>query len=379
MPVTVHDKEPTILDTYAAHFTTTPGYLDFARFGPPSTDVLDAVNQVTRQAMSGNPDHAEAVIDAPEQTRRLVAELLTLPVEQVTLTPNTSTALFQAAYAMPEGVVLAPERDFPSNIRPWQRAAERGGPQLRLVASTTAAVALAEELDSSVTAVTVSAVDYRTGERADLATLREVVGDRLLIVDAIQGFGVVEADWACADVIAVGGQKWLRAGWGCGFMACSTGALERLGHGLSGWTGVANPLLEGPEQPPVATADRFTITNPSPQAAAGLSAALRIVQEVTVPVIQEAVRARVVVLGEVLQRHGAELLGSTDPDRGSGIISARFRHSRPSPAQIAASFARAGIVATQREDYLRVSVHASTPLDVADRIDAALDEARRDR
>ncbi len=40
----------------------------------------------------------------------------------------------------------------------------------------------------------VSLVDFRTGYRADLAALRDVIGDRLLIVDAIQGFGAVDAD-----------------------------------------------------------------------------------------------------------------------------------------------------------------------------------------
>jgi hypothetical protein len=33
----------------------------------------------------------------------------------------------------------------------------------------------------------------------------------LLIVDAMQAFGVTDLDWSLADAVAVGGQKWLRA------------------------------------------------------------------------------------------------------------------------------------------------------------------------
>ena len=51
---------------------------------------------------------------------------------------------------------------------------------------------VAEALTPEITTVSVSAVDFRTGYRADLAALRDAVGDRLLVVDGIQGFGVVD-------------------------------------------------------------------------------------------------------------------------------------------------------------------------------------------
>ena len=360
---------------YTAHFATSPGYLDFAHFGPPSMDVLKATSAVTRQAMTGLPADAAAVVGIPAATRAQVATLLGTPTEQVTLTPNVSTALFQAAYALPgKGTVLARAGDFPSNTRAWERAAERGGPQLRLVPST-AAPAVADYLDEDVTAVTVSAVDYRTGERVDLPRLREAVGDRLLIVDAIQGFGVIDADWRCADVLAVGGQKWLRAGWGCGFMACSARALDRLGHGLSGWTGVADPILGSADQLPVRTADRFTITNPSPPAAAGLAAALQIVAVTGIAAIEAVIGDRVGRVNEVLARHGAVSLDPNISGPRAGIVSVTFPDG-PHPARVAEALGRLDMVVTQRADYLRVSVHASTPADIAERLGAGLAEAQ---
>lgn len=42
-------------------------------------------------------------------------------------------------------------------------------------------------MNADTAAVVVSAVDYTNGYRADLTALREVAGDALLVVDAIQG------------------------------------------------------------------------------------------------------------------------------------------------------------------------------------------------
>jgi len=42
-----------------------------------------------------------------------------------------------------------------------------------------------DQLTASVEAVAVSLVDFRTGYLVDLEGIRQVIGDRLLIVDAI--------------------------------------------------------------------------------------------------------------------------------------------------------------------------------------------------
>ena len=55
----------------------------------------------------------------------------------------------------------------------------------------------------TIAAVAVSLVDSRTGYLADLDGIRQVIGDRLLIVDAIQGFGVVDAPYELADVVVI--------------------------------------------------------------------------------------------------------------------------------------------------------------------------------
>ncbi len=90
-----------------------------------------------------------------------------------------------------------------------------------------------------------SLVDFRTGYLADLEGIRQVIGDRLLIVDAMQGFGVVDAPYEVADVVVSGGQKWVRAGWGTGFLALSDRAAERLTPVFSGFSAPSEEMPAG--------------------------------------------------------------------------------------------------------------------------------------
>src|SRR5690606_25456508 len=119
-----------------------------------------------------------------------------------------------------------------------------------------------EQLTSDVTAVAVSLVDHRTGFLTDLEGVRQVIGDRLLIVDAVQGIGLVDAALGVADVVACGGQKWLRAGRGTGFLALSDRAVETLDPVLSGWRGA--PGTEAPEEvpEPETAAESFSMSKP---------------------------------------------------------------------------------------------------------------------
>ena len=119
-----------------------------------------------------------------------------------------------------------------------------------------------EALTDDTRALAVSLVDFRTGYRADLTALREVIGDRLLIVDAIQGFGAVEADYAAADVVCGNGYKWLRAGRGTGFAWFGERALERIAPVLSGFAGTDGDLPVDVVPLPAASAQAFTVSRP---------------------------------------------------------------------------------------------------------------------
>jgi selenocysteine lyase/cysteine desulfurase len=204
----------------------------------------------------------------------------------------------------------------------------------------------------------VSLVDPRTGFVADLEGIRGVIGDRLLIVDAIQGFGVVDARFDVADVVAGGGQKWLRAGWGTGYLAMGDRARELLDPVLSGFAGTseAEPWDGVPGTADGASA--FTLSNPDLIALARLAAAVEEIETVGVPLIAAAIAERAAQVIDLADEFGLPVASPrTEPDRAGIVV------LEPEPAllgTLVASLHNHGVTATVRQGRVRLSVHAGT-------------------
>jgi selenocysteine lyase/cysteine desulfurase len=229
--------------------------------------------------------------------------------------------------------------------------------------------AVAGALTEDTTVVSVSAVDFRTGYRTDLAALREVVGDRLLVVDGIQGVGVVDEPWAAADILVCGGQKWLRAGWGTGFAVLSDRALDRMDPLLSGWTGVRDPgVFDDELHEPAAGAQSWSVSNLSPVNTGALARALELVDEIGLPVITQRIADRVAELSDLLHASGAKIVSATN--RQAGILSFQIP-GKPIPT-VAKALAEVEVAATIRPDQVRLSPHASTGRAAMDRVQTAL-------
>lgn len=368
------------LPGYTEHFEEPEGYLDFARYGPPSHDVLTAT--AAALARSARADHhtVDDLMRAEPRARAAAARLAGTDAAHTVLLPNASTGLFHAAFGIPGGTVLVPAGDFPANHYPWRRTAALGRAQPRWLAPDPNGCitpdTVAAHLTDDVVALAVSAVDFRTGHRADLAALREVLGnDRLLIVDAIQGFGIAELPWQAADVVISGGQKWLRASWSTGFAALSDLALERLEPTLTGWTGIEDvATFDDIEHPPAAGAQRWSITNLSPVTAAALAAALELVEETTVHAIETHISARVDELLDTVRSRGGEILSPTAPAERAGIVS--FHVPGTDPATVAKALHAHEVTPTVRTTSLRLSPHASTGHGAVERVRAALDSLK---
>ncbi|NEB32568.1 aminotransferase class V-fold PLP-dependent enzyme [Streptomyces sp. SID14446] len=369
-----------MLTSYADHFDTPAGYLDFARFGPPSRDVVAATARAMEESARADHTTVDGLMRAEVVARDTAARLAGTDGRHTVLLPNASTGLFHAALGIREGVVLTPRSDFPANHYPWRRSADLGRATPRWLDPANGGGVTPDlvrgALTDDVVALSVSAVDFRTGFRADLAALREAIGpDRLLIVDAIQAFGVARMAWDAADVVVAGGQKWLRAGWATGFAALSDRALESLEPVLTGWTGVEDVgVFDGTEHLPAGDARRWSITNLSPVTAAAFATALGLVERYTVAAIEAAIALRVAELAEAVEEHGGRVLSPTDPARRAGVLA--FTMPDHDPAVVAKALQAEGVTPTVRADSLRFSPHASTPPEARARVAAALASLR---
>ena len=354
-------------DAYLAGFAEDEGYLDFGRFGPPARAVVDAGAAAMSAVHTAGAGTVDGLMRAEVRALAAAAALTGFAPGNVAYTPSTSAGLFQVAFAL-TGTVLVSPAEFPANLYPWWRAASAGRLQVaELPPGPVTPDALRTALaGADVSAVAVSAVDFATGARADLAGLRDVAGDRLLVVDGIQGVGAVDQDWTAADVLVTGGQKWLRSGWGTGVLAVSDRALDRLDPLLAGWTAVQEPTrYDGAEHPLADGAARFTTTSPSPVAQACLAAGLELLEAVGAAWVAGRIAARVEELLAVLDRRGVPVTSVREPERRAGIVAL----TQPGAYE---ALTAAGVTCTRHGERVRLSVHATTTSAALDRVDAAL-------
>ncbi|RFA08056.1 hypothetical protein B7R54_01615 [Subtercola boreus] len=350
-------------DAYLGSFGEEQGYLNFASYGPPSHAVAETTAGLLATAVAGAPGASERMHGEDLRARSAFARLSGFGLDAVSLVPHTSLGLFQVAFGIPGGTVLIGRSEFPANLYPWLRASGSGLSDARLIGAVGERMTpgvIAGALTPEVTAVTVSAVDFRTGFRADLAGIRDVIGpDRLLVVDAIQGFGVVDQPWSVADALVVGGQKWLRAGWGAGALAFSETGLERIRPVLGGWTGVEEPSrYDGFEHPVRTDALAFGISNLSPFATGSFATALELVESATVASIEARIADSVDLLLDTLAGAGLVSVSPAECALRAGIVAV----SLPGGAGAAhAALATRGVTTTLHgSDRIRIAVHATT-------------------
>ncbi|WP_344370122.1 aminotransferase class V-fold PLP-dependent enzyme [Agromyces tropicus] len=347
------------MDDYLAGFTEEPGYLDYARVGPMSRVAAEetlAFTQVLERARHGSMD---AFGRQDDRLRAAAAEVTGIPADRIVGVPNTTTGLMHAMFGLTGTVLLSP-REFPS----VPIAAVRANEALHSVQPAWLETdygkvtpgSIREQLESNVAAVAVSLVDSRTGYLCDLEGIRHVIGDRLLIVDAIQGFGVVDAPWELADVIVTGGQKWCRAGWGTGLMALSERGAERLTPVFSGYTGTDGDEVWDEVPRPASGARAFRVSNPDPIAQARFAAALEELAGVGVPAVNARVAENVSRVIELADEFAMPVASSRDERERAGIV---VLEPEPEHATVlTASLHNHGVTATTRLGTVRLAVHA---------------------
>jgi len=369
---------------YLAEFEEEDGYLNFASIGPASRSARRAACDLHDEVAGGNGSAVGVIGPAYTEATATIARVLGVGDGFATSVPTTSSGIMQVAFGLlgAGGNIVVASHEFPANLYPWLRAEAAGGPEVRMVDVPDRRVGpatLAPAIDGDTRLVAVSLVDYMTGYRADVDAIAEAAGDALVLVDGIQGLGAVSAGLGRADVFVAGGQKWLRAGFSTGVMAVSPRALDRLAPTLSGWWSVedSDAFAIPPMHTTLGTADRFLEGSPNLPGAVAAAAALTIVERQGIGEIERAVLERSDAVLDLARSLGAEVIApwTTDRER-AGIVT--FRISGLPTVAAVAGLAEAGFVVSERNGWIRVSPHATTPLSVIDGFGRALhDQVRK--
>src|SRR4051812_14689683 len=101
------------LDNFTAGFDEEPGFLNYAAFGPISTNVSSESDAWTGSVSRARFGSIDALFEQDLRAREAVAELLAFTPENVVLQPNTSMGLMHALFGL-TGPVLVSGAEFPS-------------------------------------------------------------------------------------------------------------------------------------------------------------------------------------------------------------------------------------------------------------------------
>lgn len=359
-------------------------WLNHAGVSPVSGPVADSmkrhVDEVARQGALGVPDWYASLRDI----RGKAADLLGGRAADVAVTPNTTHGinLIANGLAWAEGdEVLLASQEYPANVYPWWAQTAYGvklvwvepDEEGRLPVS-----AYAAKLTERTRVITVSHVQFASGYRSDLpalAALAREVG-ALLVVDAIQSFGVFEIDvegWG-VDALTTGAHKWLLGPTGAALFYTTSDLREQI---QPGWVG-ADCMVDSLDYlnykfEPLPDARRFENAMFNFTGVAGLRAALDVVHRFGRPRIETEIRAATDRIAAFLEDLGFTLHSPRRQGEWSGILS--LSHPRATPEQICAGLKQRNVIASVRDGKLRVSPHAYYTDRCFETIEQAFDES----
>jgi selenocysteine lyase/cysteine desulfurase len=265
---------------------------------------------------------------------------------------------------------------FPSTIYPWLRVAQTTGCEIRLL-PTTDYYADPEELvgliDDNTAVVTISHVEFGSGQRYDLRSLAESVhaSGALLVVDATQSAGAIPVDVSRdgVDILVAAGYKWLCGPFGAAVMYVAPHLQTRFEPGLVGfrshkdmWDLRADRIHYRDD------ASRFEFGTMAYGCALGLAKAIEFILNLGVDAVLAhdlKLRARLV---EGLEQRGAQLLGPSVEKEQSPILSVLFPGF--SSHRIVDFLKAQGVIVSPRADFVRFSPHL---YNCSDDIDHALE------
>lgn len=318
--------------------------------------------------------------------RAALARLIGAPdPDSIALVKNTATAARCLAYTLglgPGDAVLTNDREFPSNVWPWEDAARAGGATVvRLAGEGWRTPARLVELpgggaprDPVPRAVAWSWVQYRDGYRTDLAELVRIGRARgmKVAVDGIQGLGAIPFSLAAwpVDALYASGHKWLLGPGGAGFLYVAPGRWGDLTRFGRGWLSAERPFamdLDAPARPgPRAFEDGTTAV----ASIYGLRASIELLLTVGVDEIQGHVLHLLDHLVKRVEAKGYVPLSSlVRAERGPLLA---FRCPRGTAQDLVDELARRDIHVTARDGGLRVAPHVYNTIEEMDALADAL-------
>lgn len=352
-------------------------YLNHASMGSlPRTAVAAAARFVDEHATGGGVRLTEWETEA-EVVRGRAAQLLGVPGDDLAFVKNTTEGLAFVANGLawsPGDRVLVPDREFPTTVYPWFALRDRGV-EVDLLEPVGAGWSVPlERIDAHLRArparlVAISWVHYARGWRTDLAALATLCHRHgaLLCVDAIQGLGVVPADFEAwgVDFATADAYKWMLGPLGTGVLYVAERHREALRPLEPGWASVAGrDDFDHLELVYADSARRFEGGSLTIGAIVQMGASIDLLLAGGVDAVWQHVTTLTDHLAAGLVEAGATVLSDRSAAGRSAIVS--FTLDGSDPTTVVAALRDAGVVCSARGGGVRVAPHGYTTIDDVD-------------
>ena len=297
------------------------------------------------------------------------ARLIGAEPREIALTVNTSYGLNLAARALPferGDIVITSDREYPSNVYPWMELEAARGVKLERIPCAGILPdedAILAALDRPrVRCVVLSWVSFATGYRIDLERVGRACRERGIwfVLDAIQGVSAAPLDVRSmpVDIVACGGQKWLLAPWGSGFVWLRPDLVDSLRPVDVSWmaTRCSDDFtrLTDYDFTYRDNARKFEVITLPYQDFAGLNESLDVFFEVGLETVYERVeRLTGRIVDWALGTTGVRLVTPPELRRRAGIVAVAPRDAKAASERLT----RAGVVHSFREGAIRLSPH----------------------
>ncbi len=375
-------------------------YLNSCSQGALSLRVRHALEEYISSWDNYGSPWEEIWIGRVERARRNFAALVGASSDEIAVVPSVSSGLHALVSAMNynsgrDKVVLT-DLEFPTVAFIWQ-AQQRRGARLQFVRSTPEGTIDLEELDRAIDertlAVQITRVCYKTGYKLpvpDIARIAHAKG-AMVILDDYQASGAlpINVKQADVDVLVTGALKYLLGSQGIAFLYVRRDLIPILEPVDIGWfahdkliTGFQQTAGELRMQGDASAFDlfqfqyahdarRFEAGTPSIPSAFAAAASLQMLLEISHDAYQRICDLADQAVKTALER-GLPLKTPADPDQRGPLVVLQCRDA----GQLVTRLRDAGIIASSRDNGLRISFHFYNRADDVERTFEAIEQHR---
>ena len=357
-------------------------HLNHASVGPLSTRVIEALNSHLQERSSGVIETYRSDVQTAIDCRLSLQKLINAESpDRIAFVTNTSDGINIIAGGLPwksGDQIILNDMEFPANVYPYVRLQSQGV-ILNILQSKENKIT-PEMIERSISprtrVVAISAVQFLSGHRTDLETMGKLCRDKHIwfVVDGIQAVGAIKIDvqQMCIDAFISGGQKWMMAPLGTGFLYLTEELQNSINQHSLGWLSVEDPWnFFDYNQPLASSAKRYEGGTLNYPGIIGMKPAIETLLEFGVESIESHILALTRILMDRLKNLHHFKLYSPDSDQDrAGIVTVELSDQKI-PLSVLQGLAKRNINVSLREGKIRISPHFyNSPEEIEITIDA---------